>query len=1503
MNPTCSGPRAFVTLTSSKTKKLGPKFLFDTGASVSLISPADFQVFRRHGLVRQKLHCSPQIFNASGSPMANDGVYDIKFFLNQRLCHGAFIVSPSLAGHSILGMNIIKAYGLILDPITSSVTASATPDLEVASLHTPDETTANQPWLVQVSEASVLEPFTSKRVRCRLVHPVTKLPLLKSTQFIADIDSLSVAMVSSEQGAFSPHLPNASHTAIELARGTILGTASPMGDHIFLTNRETVESIQAHTPLPRKHTPAEQRQIRLLIQERLAFSEIPYSVRPDYAEMLASYDDVFSADSNDLGLTDIIKHAIDVPNTDDPIYKGQFRLAADQLQLIKDNVAGWLRAGLVERSNSRFNSPVFCVPKKEGQGLRVVLDYRLLNHRSIPDKYSIRTIDQCLEEIGRSGSKLFSCLDLTNGFWQLKLSDASRPFTAFTIPGKGQFQWKVTPQGLMGAPASFSRLMDLIMSDAENIITYIDDVLVHSRDHASHIRHLAVALNRIRLAHLRLNPKKCIFAATSVQYLGHTITANGVMPGKDKTAAIRDIMPPATPKQLKSFLGLANYFRGFIRNFARAAAPLFHLTRKDIDWKGGPLPPVALAAFNTIREAICSKPVMAYPAREGKFTLTVDAAVGDASHAGGLGACLFQQQPDGTKRPVGFASRQLLKYEANYPPFLLELAGAVFGMDYFHHYLVGRRFELLTDHKPLVPLSTTHTKTLNRLQLKMQEMHPDVGYIPGPDNVVSDFLSRYQGVGVNSIDISSHTFLPAQREDALCKDLFERLRGKPVRPEGYKIPGLRHPVTILPKGCLAVILPPRKGYVNDHAPRAIVPAALTAAIIQEAHNSTIGGHGGAFRTMERIRELCWWPNMESHVQRHIQQCEVCGAAPHSQVGTRTPAQSLPLPSRPNQRVHIDLFGPLKTSDAGNKFVLVYTDAFTRMTRLVAIKDKSALSVARAVLDLIYTNGVPDQIHSDQGREFCNEMMSAIYDSLQINHTTTTPYHPQCNAAAERFNRTMASFLTKALADSDRSSLDWELYLGPLMLSYNSGVNKSTRMSPFYATFGFSPRLPLWGTEDEAEPLQNDDYASQMAKIRRAQCTARGILTTNSQDSQARAASKNGSTTFPSFARGDHVWVKINQKMLPNPKLCTSGEPGIILQRVTETTYKVLRYERRRRRAITLNITHLRRRTSHHLDDDRHTGLGQDQQTTQTAVPARGSDSHHPLEDGQEDIDNKPRRSTRIIRKPSRYSDSLDEQEMDHFIMAIQTTKSIAHLLPEFAQGLPFYEAIEFLDLSSLTFDGLMELLESGWSLASSSNNADPRQPNNAGPPSQPRRTSQGTRQPRILRRLMDHLQPGPSDRTSHAEVTKTATHDSSEEEDFTTPTTSPSMSPKIDAAKSKASRLSSKLNALGAGASSLARTAAKTAARLTTTPESSPSAPTRPPAQTRPPKPSTSAAKQLPTTQATAATKTANPTATKTTATKTAKPTTTATRSTGARKPSTQKTPALFKSKTTRPKK
>ena len=279
----------------------------------------------------------------------------------------------------------------------------------------------------------------------------------------------------------------------------------------------------------------------------------------------------FSASSLDLGLCDAHQHSINMDSTT-PIFSPQFRLPLAQLQMIQENVTGWLQAGIVQRCKSPYNSPIFCVPKKNGAGLRCVLDYRRVNAASMADKYSIRTVDECIEIIGKKQSKIFSCLDLTNGYWQLKLRDSDKPFTAFTIPGKGQFQWVTTPQGLMGAPATFSRLMDVIMENAENVITYLDDVLVHSSSHLDHIKHLAAAIDKIGSANLRLNPNKCIFGASQVEYLGNTLTDHGVRPGLDKSAAVKNAKPPTTVKELRSFLGLANYFRGFIHHFSNSSS-------------------------------------------------------------------------------------------------------------------------------------------------------------------------------------------------------------------------------------------------------------------------------------------------------------------------------------------------------------------------------------------------------------------------------------------------------------------------------------------------------------------------------------------------------------------------------------------------------------------------------------------------------------------------------------------------------------------------------------------------------------------------------------------------------------------------------------------------------------------------------------------------------------------------------------------------------------------
>jgi hypothetical protein len=322
------------------------------------------------------------------------------------------------------------------------------------------------------------------------------------------------------------------------------------------------------------------------------------------------------------------------------------------------------------------------------------------------------------------------------------LRETDRHFTAFTIPGIGQFQWTVTAQGLCRAPAAFSRLMDTIMEGASNVITYVDNVLIHSATQEAHIAHLRHAIQRTHKAGLALNPKKCIFGSTTVQYLGHTISSDGVSPGKDKTQAVKEIREPKTMKQQFFFIGLANYFRAYVKGFAHVARDLHILTKQNTKWKEADgLPKRSKEAFEAIKAAISSRPVMAYPNNNGRFHLYVDAALGNSKDEGGLSAAVWQEDEHGIKQVIGYTS------EKNYPAFLAEMQAAVYGMTYFQHYLVTRKFMLATDHKPLCKFSSTHVKTLNGLQLKMTELSPEIRYIEGKNNTVADFLSRYHGLG------------------------------------------------------------------------------------------------------------------------------------------------------------------------------------------------------------------------------------------------------------------------------------------------------------------------------------------------------------------------------------------------------------------------------------------------------------------------------------------------------------------------------------------------------------------------------------------------------------------------------------------------------------------------------------------------------------------------------------------------------------------------------------
>jgi hypothetical protein len=273
-----------------------------------------------------------------------------------------------------------------------------------------------------------------------------------------------------------------------------------------------------------------------------------------------------------------------------------------------------------------------------------------------------------------------------------------------------------------------------------------------------------------------------VFGSSETSYLGFRLTKEGIFPGTDKLKAVKDAKPPENVKQIRQFLGLCNFFRGHIQNFAQITSPLTNLTKKDSTWKRGSLPEAGLRAFRHLQSLLCSQPVLAYPRSDRQYALITDASFGDDTTAGGLGAILTQLDEKGQFYVIAYASRKLQKYEKNYTPFLLEMQAAIFGMETFEVHLRGRHFKLFTDHKPLEKLGKVHTKTLNRLQQMMNLFSFEIIYKKG-DEMPADFLSRN---AVDAINFDLTSFAQEQNKDEILRNLRLYLLNK-VLPENNKI--------------------------------------------------------------------------------------------------------------------------------------------------------------------------------------------------------------------------------------------------------------------------------------------------------------------------------------------------------------------------------------------------------------------------------------------------------------------------------------------------------------------------------------------------------------------------------------------------------------------------------------------------------------------------------------------------------------------------------------------
>ncbi|KAL4037959.1 hypothetical protein IC575_001562 [Cucumis melo] len=386
-----------------------------------------------------------------------------------------------------------------------------------------------------------------------------------------------------------------------------------------------------------------------------------------------------------------------------------------------------LDKGFIRPSVSPWGAPVLFVKKKDGS-MRLCIDYRELNKVTVKNRYPLPRIDDLFDQL--QGATVFSKIDLRSGYHQLRIRDGDIPKTAFRSR-YGHYEFVVMSFGLTNAPAVFMDLMNRVFKEFLDsfVIVFIDDILIYSKTEAEHEEHLHQVLETLRANKLYAKFSKCEFWLRKVTFLGHVVSSEGVSVDPAKIEAVTNWTRPSTVSEIRSFLGLAGYYRRFVEDFSRIASPLTQLTRKGTPFVWSP---ACEKSFQELKQKLVTAPVLTVPDGSGNFVIYSDAS------KKGLGCVLMQQG-----KVVAYASRQLKIHEQNYPTHDLELAAVVFALKIWRHYLYGEKIQIYTDHKSLKYFFTQ--KELNMRQRRWLELVKDYiarSYTTCKANVVADALSR-----------------------------------------------------------------------------------------------------------------------------------------------------------------------------------------------------------------------------------------------------------------------------------------------------------------------------------------------------------------------------------------------------------------------------------------------------------------------------------------------------------------------------------------------------------------------------------------------------------------------------------------------------------------------------------------------------------------------------------------------------------------------------------------
>ena len=613
------------------------------------------------------------------------------------------------------------------------------------------------------------------------------------------------------------------------------------------------------------------------------------SLKPELIPVVKEFLEVFPDDLPGLPPKREIDFVIDLLPGTAPISKAPYRMAPAELKELKTQLQELLDKKFIRPSYSPWGAPVLFVKKKDGS-MRMCIDYRELNKVTVKNKYPLPRIDDLFDQL--QGAKVFSKIDLRSGYHQLRIREEDISKTAFRTR-YGHYEFLVMPFGLTNAPAAFMDLMNRVFKDYLDkfVVVFIDDILIYSKTVEEHEEHLRLALQTLKDKQLYAKFKKCEFWLDKVVFLGHVISKDGILVDPAKVEAVSKWTQPKNATEVRSFLGLAGYYRRFIEGFSKIAAPLTMLTRKNkkFEWIEA-----CEKSFQLLKEKLVNAPILTVPIGEDGFVIYSDAS------KQGLGAVLMQHG-----KVIAYASRQLKEYEKNYPTHDLELAAVVFALKIWRHYLYGVRCEIYTDHKSLKYFFTQ--KELNMRQRRWLEFVKDydceILYHPGKANVVADALSRKSTASVSTLIVRQERLQREIRNAgielitgklsmmSLQSDLVEEIKAKQANDpwiEKYKkdISEAKNSNFSMSKDGTI--------WFKD---RLCVPAdrELRTKILDEAHNTPYSIHPGSVKMYQDLKPYYWWSKMKKNIAQYVEKCLTCQQVKAEHQRPAGPLQSLEVP--------------------------------------------------------------------------------------------------------------------------------------------------------------------------------------------------------------------------------------------------------------------------------------------------------------------------------------------------------------------------------------------------------------------------------------------------------------------------------------------------------------------------------------------------------------------------------------------------------------------------------